>query len=523
MESPKIGLTIFLLRSEQVAGFEHWLAGVQPPAALSLSDPLDGVFLPLPSTPHQPPWVDEVRSLLQAPGALALNSQSPAGLLVVRRNGRTFVVTFGHSWQKLEDQWLEPDFGRRVALNSIARNQLVEIRAEQVFAKWHLANERAPKATSVTEFNVEFDRDLVAAVEGVPSDQALGKSVRGGTSLRLKLPISQLASILDKSIQLFGSDAYKKTWPEFDNLTPVRDQALTAKLETQLDVELQSGAAAKTLVMFTPAQRRDETLVVDSYVYGRMAQPAVMRPYLTVDSWLDFVKGKGDTPSVDEAKGTPVHLLDEGDEEIKSCSAFDCFGYELSLGGQQYVLSSGVWYHVVGEFVARINKIVKGIDSPSVAPLAWNQVESEGEYNTRCAKQPGFLHFDAKNVMFGGGQSKFEFCDLLHLKKRTLYFAKIASKSSGMSHLVEQVRRTSELFFSADGAYRRRLAKVVAKQHPKVDLDWLDVRPRAGDWNLCLVSLGRPAPKLPFFAKCGLAKLHKDLTERGHGISFFAA
>jgi uncharacterized protein (TIGR04141 family) len=58
---------------------------------------------------------------------------------------------------------------------------------------------------------------------------------------------------------------------------------------------------------------------------------------------------------------------------------------------------------------------------------------------------PGFLSFDAKNIMFGGGQSKFEFCDILHMKSKTLFFAKIPSKSSGISHLVERVRRTLEL------------------------------------------------------------------------------
>ena len=68
-------------------------------------------------------------------GAFVLQSQTPGGLLVVRRAGSTFVMTFGHAWQKLEDVWLEQDFGRRVALNSIARNNILEIRAEQVFAK----------------------------------------------------------------------------------------------------------------------------------------------------------------------------------------------------------------------------------------------------------------------------------------------------------------------------------------------------------------------------------------------------
>jgi uncharacterized protein (TIGR04141 family) len=239
-----------------------------------------------------------------------------------------------------------------------------------------------------------------------------------------------------------------------------------------------------------------------------------------VESWINFLKRKNLAPSVAEAKATPIHLLDEPREQIKVSSAFDCFGYELTLGGQPYILSSGVWYEVVLQFLTKVNEAADKIPVPGTALPPWDGVESEGEYNLRCGELNGFLNFDTKNVMYGGGQSKFEFCDVLHMKSRTLYFAKIASKSSGMSHLVEQVRRTTELLFSADGNYRQELRKVFKKQHKGVDTEWLKSRPRHGDWNICLVSLGKSAAQVPFFARCALVKLYRDLREEGHEVSF---
>jgi len=88
--------------------------------------------------------------------------------------------------------------------------------------------------------------------------------------------------------------------------------------------------------------------------------------------------------------------------------------------------------------------------------------------------------------------------------------------------LVEQVRRTAELLFSTDGAYRAELAKVFKKYHPTADTNWLKSRPDNGDWKLCMVSLGRSAAKLPFFAKCGLWRVQKGLTERGHAVFFIS-
>src|SRR5207302_1630679 len=111
-------------------------------SSFALVPQLEGFFIPLPADERPPGWVSAVQSILQNPNTPALLSQSPAGLLVITRGVKTFAVTFGHAWRQLKDEWLEIDFGRRVALNSIPREQLLEIRAEQVFAKWHISNER---------------------------------------------------------------------------------------------------------------------------------------------------------------------------------------------------------------------------------------------------------------------------------------------------------------------------------------------------------------------------------------------
>jgi uncharacterized protein (TIGR04141 family) len=439
--------------------------------------------------------------------------------LVLPRAGRTFVITFGHAWIQLKDEWLEPDFGRRVALNLLAPDGLREIRAEQVFARWHIASERAPHTTTVDEFGVEFDRDLVGAVEGRPVDASLGATIRGATSLRLRQPIAAIGAFLDKAERLFKSKAYRKNWPDIDNLIPVRSGGVVQKLERKLDQALARPEDRRRIVMFTPMIRRDEPLTVDSYVFGRLAAAPVRRPYLTIQGWVDVLERKGLTPSVVEARNGVVHLLDEDGVELRTCTPFQCFGYEAEVGGRQYVLSSGHWYEVATDFRDRVNRVISSIALPSIGLPPWDQVADEEAYNQSCASKDVLL-FDQKIIRYGGGQSQFEFCDLFHPGKRVLVFAKIVSKSTGMSHLVEQVRRTSELLFSTDGAYRAELKRVFAQHHASADRGWLDQRPQNGDWEFCLVSLGRDAQGLPFFAKCSLMKLCTDLRERGHRVTF---
>lgn len=519
MADESLTLTVYLLKKDQVAAFDERF----PPHAvgtLALVTGLDGRFVPIPSTPRSPRWVAAISPLL-ATGGLSLMAQSPAGLLVLSRGGRTFVVSFGHGWQRLEDDWLERDFGRRVALNLMAKDGLLEIRAEQVFARWHVASERAPRATTVDEFGVEFDRDLVGAVEGVPKDEKLGATIRGATSLRLRMALSELGDFLDKAEARFHSNAYKNSWPDIDNLLPVKDRAIIDKLEDKLDHDLGSVATRKRIVMFTPTFRRDEPLWADSYVFGRLADSSPTTPYLAIESWVSSLQRRGLSPSLVEARKSAVHLLDESGEEVKECRALQCFGYEAELAGRQYVLSSGTWYEAADDFRNRVNREVARIDSPSIKLPPWNQVDHEDQYNEGCA-DAHLLLFDRKKIWYGGGHSQFEFCDLFHPSRKVLVFAKVPSQSSGMSHLTEQVRRTAELLFASDGTYRKELQRVFKKYHGTADRTWLDAKPQNGDWEFCLIALGKSAKDLPFFAKCSLMNLHADLRERGHRVSFGA-
>jgi uncharacterized protein (TIGR04141 family) len=117
MADQSIPLSVYLLRSDRVAAFEAALS--VGTAALPLASPLDGYAVALPSIPRTPEWVPVIQSVLQSPTGFSMVGQSAAAFLVVRQGGRTFVMTFGYAWAKLDDDWLEPDFGRRIALNLI--------------------------------------------------------------------------------------------------------------------------------------------------------------------------------------------------------------------------------------------------------------------------------------------------------------------------------------------------------------------------------------------------------------------
>jgi uncharacterized protein (TIGR04141 family) len=179
---------------------------------------------------------------------------------------------------------------------------------------------------------------------------------------------------------------------------------------------------------------------------------------------------------------------------------------------------------VLADFVARVNRRIADIPRAAATLPAWNQADNEDAYNLLCARDPSLLLCDRRIFRFGGTGPKyqFEFSDLIDLQSKTLFFVKKGSKSSGMSHLFEQVRRTVEPLFGSDQAYRDRIMGLLGQHHPGADVGWLATRPKQGEWNICMVSLGEPAASLPFFARCALVKLFDDLDRQRHSVSFVA-
>jgi uncharacterized protein (TIGR04141 family) len=392
-------------------------------------------------------------------------------------------------------------------MNAIPPGQVVELQARQVFAAFHRLRERAPGATGHRNFGVEGDRDLVAAIEGIAQQPtSLGARVRGATGLSIEVVPAQLAKALAEALQLHTQPARFADWSEFDNLTPVQDDDEIKGLESLLEEFL--ARRPKDLVLAAPGD--EEMPAATLFHVGRLTKSPVLRPLLYPSAFYDAVDQK---PTIAAARSTPVHLYDPDRSKLEvRTNILECICFETMRHGRSFVLCSGRWYEANGDFVARVRARISALSAPKKRLPRWDGIQDEATYNVGAGKKgTGIVTLDRKLVRIGGGKSALEHCDLFHAASRTLYFVKQYSGSSTMSHLVEQTRRTAELFFAADGAYRKKMAKAGLKA-PKA-------RPQQRDWTLCLVVMGRELAKLPLFAQCAIARLTRDLERNQHSVA----
>ena len=309
---PRFDVSIYLLRPPQVPTVEASLFSTQAPSRNLRADIPGGRFLALPASPDRPRWLRFVQTLL--PDGVSIDdvlSQAPGGFLWIPHAGKQFVFTFGYAHAVLKDEWVEPNFGKRVALSIIPQGQVVEVCAEQVFARRHIASERAPRASSVRTFGFDPDRDLVGGVEGVPSQAyqgLLGTKVRGGTSFKLGLLFSQLLKTLDVICERFDSGDHKRIWPQVDRLLVVSDDATIDALDSGLDKLLAGKRPQDLIELAAPGSTAGDRPYPHHFVVGRMSKNVATSPYLVFGNWEKWVKAQGKTLSVETALDCAIHL-----------------------------------------------------------------------------------------------------------------------------------------------------------------------------------------------------------------------
>jgi uncharacterized protein (TIGR04141 family) len=101
----KISLSIYLLKTTALGEVQNLFAGRN---ATQLTNGLDGQFIDFPSPSNPPNWFRAVSGHLAKPSAFNIRGQSTAGMILIPRKKRHFVISFGHAWQYLKPSWLEP-------------------------------------------------------------------------------------------------------------------------------------------------------------------------------------------------------------------------------------------------------------------------------------------------------------------------------------------------------------------------------------------------------------------------------
>ena len=460
----------------------------------------------------EPSWAGFFEGLIDAS---RMRTSSVSAALILRRKKKWFAVTFGYGRHLLAPTAFEEDFGLKATLNCVEADSIRSVDKATIDAQGRHGREQSSRPATINDFGLDIEQDILRAVSGKPTITEFGTSISGRDALvvRPSVGVRGIADILDLTLRQFRKSAYKKDYPWVDQIQEVRARAVIDDLNEDLVERLINNSLDKVW-MAVPEVVEWESI---SGFQFSSSQSADQYDDIRLPTFLGHLRSL-DTLNVDRLKHKRVIAVDSGSGGQKyTWPAFRCLYCETQRGDDVFILNNGKWYAVERSFLQTVNRSIGQIPESTGLRLPLYDDESETKYNARVAKgsPKRFALMDCKNIPYGGGGSRIEFCDLY--EKKRLIHVKRYGGSSVLSHLFQQ-GLVSATLFRAEPEFRRLVNAKLPNQHRFPDVS---KHPRASDHEIAfaIISSSKKPLNLPFFSRVSLRTVYRQLRAYGYQVT----
>jgi uncharacterized protein (TIGR04141 family) len=347
----------------------------------------------------------------------------------------------------LKEDSYEYDFGLRVTLNSVDPSALKSTDALEP-GIGRRQRTQVPIASDLTLFDFDQDSSILRRLTGKvkPAYAGLFKHATGASNLRIstRAQPEQLAALCRDLLRLYESNEYQETFPDIQNVAPIKDPALVEELDAKLLIALRAGEGPDLIVPDMIDYNRST-----SYSFSGLGSSLeyddlfVGRYYEYLESH-DFDRNR---LSVAVLKKHKLLIIDEDGNVLDRYSIYKSLVFDtgLDVDASAYHLSEGNWYKVEEQFITKLHDDLDALfEEPWLPPFrhaneaAYNIGVAEAEANTLCLDQTSIAP---------AGEKAVEPCDLYSVINGHAVFGhlKISTLSSKLSHLFNQGTNAIEL------------------------------------------------------------------------------
>lgn len=377
-------------------------------------------------------------------------TQVTKGALVFLPVGdRCFALSFGHVSHNLIDYCYEYDFGLRVTLNSLDPQKL---KSTDTLDPGAAKRQRTqlPIESELTVFDFDRDSTILRSLTGKVRDEHkdLFRHATGGSNLRISSDVAAdgLAELCQELLGLYQSDQYKTSFPEIQNIMPVRDPSQVEALNERLMVAFKARDPELNITvpeiinysdnLYASFSGAGRSLVYDDVFIGRYYE------------YLDAHKIDPAAMSADHLRQHALVLTDEDGNARDRYSIFKSLVFDTSLdgvAGETFHLCEGNWYRIDDNYIERLSTYLDPLCLPSDLPPYDH--ESEGKYNEAVAVGDASIACLDTRSISPVGQTAIEPCDLLVVRNglAVFYHVKVSTLSAQLSHLFNQGVNSVEL------------------------------------------------------------------------------
>ena len=479
------------------------------------------LFIKPPAT--QPPRWSKFFATQVESSAFGLTASVSAVLLLQMCN-RWFAITFGPGGRfLLEKTAIEERFGLLVVLNSIPENQIRSMDKTALDALATHSRVQTSREASAIEFGLDVERDLVRAVTGSPEDIELGHRLHGVDSLKatVRIELADIPELLGNYLTRYRSKDYKESFPWVDHIAEVKDAVVRQDLDEKLLDRIQHEQLETCWLAVPEIVDWDR---IDGFRYGGQGKKQKHHD-IDLPTWLDeLVETKTSVISPGDVdlkllSRRKVDCLDAEGMVLDKWSIYKCLNAEIEGDdGNVYLISAGKWYKVARKFVQGVNEYFNQLPRFD-HPLPEYCHEGEGDYNESVARNDPetFALLDRKNIPYGGGQSRIEFCDL-YTRRGDIIHVKRYGGSNVLSHLFSQGTVSGEVFWMQSD-FRRLVNQQLPESHR---IDDHTRQPRRDEYQVVFAVVSKQEGEglsLPFFSRLNLRAAARRLQAFGYRVS----
>lgn len=476
----------------------------------------EGATMYLLDSPPTPPWWKAYFGIQQT-----LTQSLKGAIIFLPVGNRIFAITFGHVFHNLLETSYEYDFGLRVTLNCLDPDKL---KSTDILEPSGAKRQRTqlPVDSDLTYFDFDRDTTILKSLTGKVRDEykPLFGHATGASNVRISSAVTPdgLPALCKELLELYSGDTYKTSFPDIQNIYPVRDPATISALNARLIETLKTKTFDIALSVPTILDHQDALWATFSGAGSGLVYDDVY-----IGRYYDYLEQMGVDLNTVDPDILRQHCLvltnEDGEPRGERYSIFKCLVFDtiLSDATQTYHLCDGNWYLINKDFVFRLANYLDPLCGATTLP-AFNH-KDEGEFNAAVAlSTTGVLCLD-KTSIAPAGQKAVEPCDLYELKdgKAVLHHVKISTLSAQLSHLFNQGTNSIHLLRDDDEARQRLKALVEAKSHGAAAY----IQPITDDKFKVVFGvithkdLSDKSANLPLFSRISLMRAMKDMRRMG--------
>lgn len=481
---------------------------------LSNSVPFEGVIFLARQRQTPPAWLPFLQEGAEARLGNLFNASNSA-VLFVRAMRRLFAFTFGYGRSLLAPERIERSFGLRVVLNTVDEQCLRSVDTKTIQELTVHTRRQTSRASSLTEFGIDKEEDLLGSVAGAPRDPNFAKLVSGSDAIQFRAPIdfNRLGNKCQDLLRAYRQNDYKNRGFAFvDHVRAINDPSLVRALDDDLLEALSNGDPIN--IHMAPPEIIDWDST-EGFSFTKNKDPEVD---LRLDAFFSQIQHPEEL-SIDRLNRQRVyHHIRNAPSPVRRWPVYRVLLTEFDRTNTRYVLSGGQWYEVEKSFAQQIANRLNRIRLANIQLPNADDGEHEGTYNSRAAKRRGIYCIDKKCPRVDGDE--IEICDL-YTSQRQFIHVKRWTASSTLSHLFAQGRVSAETFIY-DAAFRNGVRDVLKECSPSLAAHVPQSRPNPSRYQIvyAIIKGGTNGWKrsLPFFSQLHLVRSAESLRRIGFDV-----